>query len=249
MRGLIFDIKRFAIHDGPGIRATLFLKGCPLRCAWCHNPESQPFEIRCYGEGARRTVVGREITVEEAVRELARDRVFFDESGGGVTFSGGEPLAQPDFLLALLDACGAEGLHRAVDTSGHAPAEVLLAVAARADLVLYDLKQSDPAAHRDQTGVDGALIRENLRALCATGTAIELRLPIIPGLNDGEETLARLRAFIESLPRRLPMRLLPYHRAAMGKYPRFGLPPPLPDTPEPTAEEMARYRMQLGLIQ
>ena len=247
MNGLIFDVKRFAIHDGPGIRTTLFLKGCPLRCVWCHNPESQPFGVRSYGEGERKTVVGREIAVEEAVRELARDRVFFDESGGGVTISGGEPLSQPEFLLALLEGCGAQGLHRTVDTSGYAPREVLRAAAARAELVLFDLKQPDADAHRDQTGVDFALIRDNLRALCDTDVAIELRLPMIPGLNDSEAMLAGMRALIESLPRRLPVRLLPYHRAAMGKYPRFGMRPPLPDTAEPTAEQMAFYRMKLGL--
>jgi len=243
MMGIIFDIKRFAIHDGPGIRTTLFLKGCPLRCRWCHNPESQGFGIESFSIKGEALAVGREISVDDAVRLISRDMVFFDESGGGVTFSGGEPLSQPEFLMALLEACGALGLHRAVDTSGYAPTSILLDVAAQADLVLFDLKQADADAHLRQTGVEQALIHENLRALCGTGVSTELRLPMIPGVND--TGLAALCNFLASLPKRLPVRVLPYHRAAMGKYVRFGMPVPLPDTAEPTMAQMESYRAQL----
>ena len=243
MMGIIFDIKRFAIHDGPGIRTTLFLKGCPLQCLWCHNPESQGFGIESFSIKGEALAVGREISVDDAVLLISRDMVFFDESGGGVTFSGGEPLSQPEFLMALLEACGSLGLHRAVDTSGYAPTSVLLDVAAQADLVLFDLKQADADAHFRQTGVEQALIHENLRALCGTGVSTELRLPMIPGVND--TGLAAMCNFLASLPKRLPVRVLPYHRAAMGKYVRFGMPVPLPDTAEPTKAQMDSYRAQL----
>lgn len=245
MKAVIFDIKRFAVHDGPGIRTTVFLKGCPLRCTWCHNPESQGFGIEEFNKGRGKFCVGREISVEEVVRLVERDMVFFDESGGGVTFSGGEPLAQPEFLLKALEACGAMGIHRAVDTSGYAPRDVLLEVASRTDLFLYDLKLADESAHLAHTGVEAALIRNNLRALCDTGVAIELRMPVIPGVNDSDACLDSMKDFIDSLPRRLPVKLLPYHSAAMDKYSRFGMKVPLPDTKEPTAEGMAYYNSKI----
>jgi pyruvate formate lyase activating enzyme len=246
MKGVIFDIKRFAVHDGPGIRTTVFLKGCPLRCAWCHNPESQGFGVETF-EGRVGTLhVGRRVTVDEMAAEIERDVVFFDESGGGVTFSGGEPLAQPEFLMALLDRCGELAVHRAVDTSGYAPREALLAVAERTDLFLYDLKPVDAASHLAHTGVGVELIHENLRALCETGAAIQLRVPVIPGMTDTPGNLAELKRFITSLPRELPVKLLAYHRAAMDKYPRFGMEPPLPDVPEPTAAEIALCRDAIG---
>jgi len=245
MKAVIFDIKRFAVHDGPGIRTTVFLKGCPLRCTWCHNPESQGFGIEELSGGRGTFCVGREISVEEVVRLVERDMVFFDESGGGVTFSGGEPLSQPDFLVKALDACGAMGIHRAVDTSGYASRDVLIDVAARTDLFLYDLKLADESSHLAHTGVEAALIRENLIALCGTGVAIELRMPMIPGINDSDACLDSMKEFIDSLPRRLPVKLLPYHSAAMDKYSRFGMKVPLPHTKDPSAGRMAYYNSKM----
>lgn len=234
--GLCFDTKRFALHDGPGIRTTIFLKGCPLRCAWCHNPESQAFGITEFKE--RGTSVGRLESVDSLMAALLRDTPFFDESGGGVTFSGGEPLAHPEFLMALLDRCGELDIHRAVDTCGYAPRAVLLDVAKRTDLFLYDLKLAHDAEHVEYTGVDARQIQENLTALCATDVPIEVRIPVIPGISGTSENIMALGAFLIALPRRLPVRLLPYHRAAMDKYARFDMPPPLPDTPEPTQAHM-----------
>jgi pyruvate formate lyase activating enzyme len=147
MEGVIFDIKRFALHDGPGIRTTLFLKGCPLRCAWCHNPEGRAYALEKVEERTGPLAIGRPISVHEAMRELERDTNFYDESGGGITFSGGEPLAQHQFLVDLLGRCGELDIHRAVDTCGHAPREVLLNVAKQTDLFLYDLKSADDATH------------------------------------------------------------------------------------------------------
>lgn len=246
MEGVIFDIKRFAVHDGPGIRTTVFLKGCPLRCAWCHNPESQGVGVETL-EGRDGPIrVGRSVTVDEVVEDVARDTAFFDESGGGVTFSGGEPLSQPGFLVELLDRCGELEIHRGVDTSGYGPLETLLKVAERTDLFLYDLKPADHTSHLEQTGVELALIQDNLRSLCETGVAIQLRIAVIPGITDTPENLQALGEFVASLPRQLPMKLLPYHRAAMDKYPRVGMAPPLPDTPEPTQTQIEECQRRIG---
>jgi pyruvate formate lyase activating enzyme len=242
----IFDIKRFAVHDGPGIRTTVFLKGCPLGCSWCHNPESQSVGVSVFEGRGGPLKVGRLVTVEELLRDIERDTLFFDESGGGVTFSGGEPLAQPDFLLAALARCGERAIHRTVDTSGYAPREVLLAAAARTELFLYDVKLLDEDAHREHTGVGVGLILGNLLALCETGVSIRLRFPVIPGITDTAANIDALGELVRSLPRRLPVDCLPYHAAAMDKYPRFGMEPPLPQTPEPTAAEMDAIRKAIG---
>lgn len=282
MTGTIFDIKRFAVNDGPGIRTTVFLKGCPLNCAWCHNPESQAPGVdilyraasclRCGAcvaacpAGALRldreagvvrdraactlcgrcveacpaealTSVGRRADAGELAAEVARDRVFFDESGGGVTISGGEPLSQPDFLMDLLARCGGFGLHRAVDTSGYAPRATLLAVAELTDLFLFDLKLVDDGAHRRHTGVGNADILDNLAALSAAGSAIEIRIPVIPTVTDGGR-IDEAGALLAGLPRRHRVRLLPYHRAALHKYDRFGMTRRLADIPEPSPEDL-----------
>lgn len=288
MNGVIFDIKRFAIHDGPGIRTTVFLKGCPLNCGWCHNPESQAASldlvyraaacIRCGGcvtacaAGALRLaetgvvrdrtrctlcgkcaeacpsealrLVGRHVDAAALTADIGRDRVFFDESGGGVTFSGGEPLAQPDFLLEMLDRCGRQGLHRAVDTSGFAPRDALMKVAALTDLFLFDLKLMDGAGHLRHTGVDNAGILANLRALSDAGTAVEVRIPVIPSVTDGAN-IAAIGAFLAALPRPHPVRLLPYHRAAVHKYEQFGRQAPLAAVVEPSPEDMRSWAQVL----
>lgn len=246
IRGTIFDIKRFAVHDGPGIRTTVFLKGCPLRCSWCHNPESQPPGCsRFMGVGGP-WEVGRQETADAIVGHIERDTLFFDESGGGVTFSGGEPLAQPDFLMALLARCGEVAIHRTVDTSGYAPQEVLLRVAEQTDLFLYDIKLLDDDRHREHTGVGVGQIIDNLHALCRTPVAIRLRFPVVPGITDDPRNVRAVGALLRSLPRRVPIDVLPYHAAAMDKYPRFGMEPPLPKVPEPTAVDMDAIRLTIS---
>jgi pyruvate formate lyase activating enzyme len=210
----VFNVQRCSIHDGPGIRTTVFLKGCPLSCDWCHNPEG------LVGDGEPREAV-------DLVAELERDRPFFEASGGGVTFSGGEPLFHPSFLAECLAACRQKGLHTAVDTSGFAAGTVALDIAERADLLLYDLKHMDPKVHVRHTGVDNGLILDNLRELSrSTETEIWIRIPLIPGFNVDDDNLEAVASFVGSLPRRHPVFLLPYHAIGLDKWRRLGLEPP-----------------------
>jgi pyruvate formate lyase activating enzyme len=287
--GLVFDIKRFSIHDGPGIRTTIFLKGCPLNCWWCHNPEGQRMEPelilrpeRCIGCGAcldvcesgavvlegdvivtrrarctacgacvdvcyteARELVGRHMTVDQVMDEIGQDVAFYDQSGGGVTFSGGDPLAQPAFLRDLLRACQTRGVHTALDTCGHAPWEVLDGVREDVDLFLYDLKLMDDARHREFTGVSNELILGNLEALSRKGHQIVLRVPIIPGINDDEENLRRIAVLAADLPSLERVDLLPYHRIGRDKYQRLGRPCPMPDIDPPSQAELATIEEML----
>jgi len=282
--GRIFDLKRFAIHDGPGIRTTVFFKGCPLSCPWCHNPEGRSPDrelflrsTRCTSCGAclsacpvgalRRTdgtvevdrarcvvtgncaaacptgaleIVGREVTVSGLLSTLERDRPFYDSSGGGVSVSGGEPLAQADFLIELLAACRDRRLRTTVDTSGYAPREVVDEVVGLADLFLYDLKLIDPVAHRRLTGVDNEPILENLRALASRGAAVVVRIPVVPGLTDALDNIEGIARFVASSGIRYPVDLLPYHRAGVDKFARLGIACDVESTEVPTDETMAR---------
>lgn len=261
--GLVFDIKRFSIHDGPGIRTTVFLKGCPLHCPWCHNPESQSPKpdvmlrpdrcIRCHAcieecpehaisaeengavvtdrtrckrcgactetcyAGARERI-GREYTVDELIDEIESDRAFYEESDGGVTLSGGEPLVQPSFTLELLKACRKRGIHTAVDTCGAVSWKVFEKVRAYTDLFLFDIKHMDPLKHKGATGVCNRRILANLEKLSALGHAINLRYAVIPGINDSDENAQETGRFAAALPGRHPVSLLPYHAAAGEKY-------------------------------
>ena len=264
--GTIFDIKRFSIHDGPGIRSTVFLKGCPLRCAWCHNPESQSNEPElifrperclacgdcvtacphgapqlddglmrqywslCQVEGAcvavcypgARELIGRKVSPEEVVEELVRDRTFYQESDGGVTFSGGEPLAQADFLEETLRLCQEAGLHTALDTCGEAPWERLERQLPFLDLVLYDLKLQDDQLHQEYTGSSNREILENFRRLSENGVKIEVRRPVIPGVNDSPEEIESLATFLNGKDGIINIELLPYHALSADKYRRLG---------------------------
>jgi pyruvate formate lyase activating enzyme len=266
VKGTIFDIKRYAIHDGPGIRTTVFFKGCTLRCRWCHNPEGieRKHEImfrpeRC-AEDCRQCVtscprkaivkktevihidknrcdlcgvcgeecgyeaiewVGRDVTIQEILDEVEKDRIFYEESGGGVTLSGGEPLAQAKFLLELLDELGKRNIHTAIDTSGFVPYKILEEASQKADLLLYDLKIMDENKHEAFTGESNALILDNLKKISADGREIIIRMPVIGGINDDEENIQRLVDFLLSCKNLKKINLLPYHKGAEGKLRRL----------------------------
>jgi pyruvate formate lyase activating enzyme len=230
MKGIVFDIRRFCVHDGPGIRTTVFMKGCPMVCLWCHNPESQTPIIEIFDKSIEldnkrfkiSEPVGIEIQVAEVMQAMLKDAVFYDESGGGVTFSGGEPLYQPDFLLHLLMACKKSGLHTVVDTCGHAPPENFLKIIPFTDLFLYDLKHPDPLMHEYFTGVKNHLLHRNLEMLIQNGCPVIIRIPVIPSVNAHILTMTAMAGYLSKFEGRiLEINLLPFHKLAAGKYARL----------------------------
>lgn len=313
--GMVFDIKKYSINDGPGIRTTVFMSGCPLSCLWCHNPESQSLQpvllyrqSRCLACGAcvevcpenaisvglenqytdytenteehgeilikksallheirvfpvpkiltdrekctrcqtciaacysgAREFSGRELTVGEVMSQVIREIPFYDESGGGVTFSGGEPLMQPRFLSALLKACRKQEIHTVVDTSGFANWQVFEQILGDTDLFLYDLKQMDSEKHREVTGVPNEPMLENLRKLSAAGARCVARIPLIPGINDDAQNLTESAKFLASLPRLEGVELMGYHDIAQAKYEALGMEYKLAGLKPPSAETM-----------
>jgi pyruvate formate lyase activating enzyme len=218
--GIVFDIREFTLHDGPGLRTTVFLKGCPLRCAWCHNPEglSPHPEVLNTPTGSR--TVGQEYTVEELALLLARQADVLRAGEGGVTFSGGEPLFQAAFVAEVLDRLPPLGV--VLDTSGYGEEDAFRTLAQRVDLVYFDLKLMDPAKHRRYTGEDNRVILRNLDHLATLATPCVIRVPLVPGLTDTPENLAAIARAAAALPRLVRVDLLPYNRAAGGKYASCG---------------------------
>ena len=263
--GFVFDIKRYAIHDGPGIRTTVFFKGCPLRCQWCHNPESwkpaaepalrtarclrcgqcvelcrqnavsidgdlpktDPEKCTVCGEcveacpGGAREIIGSRTTVGEVMAEIEKDCIFYEQSGGGVTFSGGEPLAQGDFLLALLNQCRARQIHTAVDTSCYAQPDIVDMIGRKTDLFLCDIKHTNSETHKQYTGVENTLILNNIRRLCEAGNQIVIRIPIIPGFNDDDANIDATGRFAASLRGVKRIDILPYNQGGREKSTRL----------------------------
>lgn len=283
----VFNVQRFSLDDGPGIRTTVFLKGCPLRCSWCHNPESMDPRPEpalrpdlCLGceacvpacrrgltgrldadTGRRehggcdrcgacveacpseaRSMYGRLMNTEQLVAEVTRDHVYYGASGGGVTFSGGEPLAAVNaaFVLTCLAELRRRGVRTAVDTCGHVDTDSLVDAARLVDLVLYDLKIMDDAEHRRLCGVGTGRIHANLRTLAKLDVETRVRVPLVPGLTDGEENLAAVARFVADLPRQPAVQLLPHHAMAADKYGRLGRAYELAGAQTPDPGEVAR---------
>jgi pyruvate formate lyase activating enzyme len=290
MDGTIFNIKTFAVHDGPGIRTTIFLKGCPLKCAWCHNPEGVGGDPRlswvehkcahcgacvkvcpegahamegcrhilrrerclscgkcvsaCFPEALR--LYGETISPVAAARIVVRDKPFYDNSGGGLTVSGGEPLLQPGFVRELFEIVKEQNIHTAVDTSGAVPVKNLDSVMDLTDLFLFDLKHPEPDRHREGTGMDNRGILENLRRLSERGKAVEVRIPLIPGYNDGEETIGLTGAILGKIKTLTRVVILPYHDYARSKYTAMGMEDTMPHVSSPSDRDLLRAA---GLLQ
>lgn len=229
MKGIVFDIKKYAIHDGPGIRTTVFFKGCPLNCQWCHNPESikpgveeivkiNRKKILGLSTSETREVIGREISAGEIFAEVKKDSLFFEEGKGGVTFSGGEPLMQSDFLLELLKLCREEEFHTCVDTSGMADWQQFEKVKDYVSLFLFDLKIIDEENHKKYTGVSNKQIITNLEKLTASGSKVRIRIPLIPGITDTEQNIESINSFIKPLGNITGVDVLPFNSIYEGKY-------------------------------
>ncbi len=219
MQGIVFNIQRFSVNDGPGIRTTVFMKGCPLSCWWCHNPEGISF-----GQGsANGKEIGTVWDIHTLFKEIEKDRIFYDESGGGVTFSGGEPLAQPEFLEAALTKCLQEGIHTAVDTSGFADMEAFKKIMPFTNLFLYDLKLIDAEDHYKYTGSKNELILNNLDFLLKSKSNIILRIPLIPDITYKKENIEGIIDYLSKYEVKPVVNLLNYHRIAEGKYEKFGI--------------------------
>ena len=262
-KGIIFDIKNFSIHDGPGIRTTVFLKGCPLRCLWCSNPESQKarpelmtYPERCVGcgkcvevcptgaakatqtirekcigcgkcvevcESEARKLIGRWATSEDIVKEVAKDKIFYDESGGGVTLSGGEVVMQPKFATEIFKMCQEQGIHTVLDTTGYCKWKTFSEIIRYVDLVYFDNKCIIPEQHVELTGVDNGMILTNLKKMDEIGKRFSIRMPIIPGLNDSEKILQATGEFLRELKSNFTVFLLPFHAYGASKYERLDL--------------------------
>lgn len=217
-KGRIFDIQRYSIHDGPGIRTIVFLKGCPLRCRWCCNPEGQNYKIEDMSVDGKSKVYGEDITVEELMQRLISDEFYFRRSGGGITLSGGECLAQPDFAPHILHACHDLGYNTAIETTGYSKWEIIERYLPYLDYVLMDIKHMNSNKHKEFTGVNNEIILENALRFAKSGVDLTIRVPVIPGFNDTKSEIRDIANFAASLPGVKKLHLLPYHRLGEGKY-------------------------------
>jgi pyruvate formate lyase activating enzyme len=256
MQGLVFSVKRYSINDGPGIRVTFFLKGCPLNCLWCHNPEGlSPFpetviQRNKIGERefCKSQEAGQFYSPEALLDIIEKERVFINHSKGGVTFSGGEPMLQPEFLYEALKRCRENRYHTAVDTSGQSSAENFKLIMPVTDLFLFDLKHLDDSKHIEYTGVSNTLILDNYRLLNESEKDIYVRIPVIPGYNDDADHLHRLKSFLASPASRSVRKicLLPYHKTGTSKYMKFNVPIRLENIDPPSKQRILELKEFFG---
>lgn len=221
-KGRIFDIQKYSIHDGPGIRTIVFLKGCRLRCRWCCNPESQEYKIQKMVIDGKEEVTGYDVTVQEVLREIRKDIFYYRRSGGGVTLSGGEALLQPDFAPHLLHACQDYGINTAIETTGFADWEIIEKYLPYLDYILMDIKHMNDKKHQEFTGQSNQLILENARKIAQTGKNLTIRVPVVPTFNHTKQEIVQIAEFAASLPNVKRLHLLPYHRLGAGKYDGLG---------------------------
>lgn len=237
-KGRIFNIQRFSIHDGPGIRTIVFFKGCFMRCAWCCNPESQAYEIQTMIEKGKQKTVGRDVSVGEIMPEILADTSYYRRSGGGVTLSGGEVLGQADFARDLLRACKEAGLHTAMESTANAPFESTEKLLPYLDLYLLDIKHMDSKKHKEFTTAGNELILENAKRIAQSDTELIIRTPVVPAFNDTAEEIRAIAKFASTLQGVKEHHLLPYHRLGQDKYAGLGRSYALDGVEPPTKEKM-----------
>jgi pyruvate formate lyase activating enzyme len=233
----VFKIQRYSIHDGPGIRTTIFFRGCPLSCYWCHNPESQAMPLKISMEDMDKAA-------DFLMEEIEKDLIFYDDSGGGVTFSGGEPLCQPLLLFRLLELCRKKEIHTCVDTSGYGEAKVLLKAAQKADLLFYDIKLFDEKAHKKYTGQSVAPVLDNLKQLSKQKFDVRLRFPLIPQMTDTDENIEGIMVFLKENIIYRDIHILPFHKAGEGKYNSLNMENYMKDIQPPSKEKVEKIKEQ-----
>lgn len=238
IKGRIFNIQKFSVHDGPGIRTIVFLKGCAFRCRWCCNPESQNFEIENMTVDGKTKIVGKDVTVSEVMDEIVKDLPYYIRSGGGVTLSGGESLLQPDFAVGILQACNDLGIHTAMESTGFAPFETIERYLEYLDLYLMDIKHINPDKHKEFIGKTNERVLENARKIAKKANKLIIRVPVIPTFNDTEEEIGEIARFAKSLETVEELHLLPYHPYGSDKYKALGREYKMSHIVPPSEEKM-----------
>ena len=246
IKGRIFDIQKFSVHDGPGIRTIVFLKGCVLRCKWCCNPESQEYAVQNLTIGGKTKVCGRDITVREVINDVLKDMPYYRRSGGGLTLSGGESLCQPEFAVALLKAAKENGINTAMESTGYAETNVIDKYLEQLDYFLMDIKHINSEKHERFTGKPNNKILHNTRYIAQNANELVIRVPVIPTFNATEDEIAQIAEFAASLPNVKKLHLLPYHRLGLDKYAGLDRKYELEHITPPTDEHMKKLKTVAG---